>query len=46
MGPKRNANVENGKIQSPGGAVDVESDTKEDDLRHTIQHLEEQLNRE
>ena len=43
MGPKRNTNVEKDKNQSPGGAVDVESDTEEDDLRHTIQQLEEQL---
>ena len=38
MGPK---NVERDKNQS--GAVNVESDTEEDDLRHTIQQLEEHL---
>lgn len=43
MGPKRNVAAEKDKTQSTDAAVDVESDTEDEDLRHTIQRLEEQL---
>ena len=43
MGPKKNVNTEKDKTQSTDTAVDVESDTEDEDLRHTIQRLEEQL---